>query len=209
MFLFDSIKELEMASYICEESLVKELNHTSHSDAELNLADFLYRKGFYMKHHSEWCNKYMYQYYSINCNENGFCFTFNLVNAHRIFRTETVDPAFLRQYELKSFNTMPQLWSMEDGYTKNSMKNYPLRSLERGMENGLKTSVITDKLSLKEISDLCRKSPQSIKITLHHPAEVLHENSFIEVPFNKSVSVVVKPKITRTSESLKSYDPKV
>jgi hypothetical protein len=69
--------------------------------------------------------------------------------------------------------------------------------------------VITDKLSLKEISDLCRKSPQSIKITLHHPAEVLHENSFIEVPFNKSVSVVVKPKITRTSESLKSYDPKV
>ncbi len=117
-----------------------------------------------MKYHSEWCNNYMYQYYSLNSNENGLCFTFNLINAHKIFRTETVDPTFLRQYELKSFNTMPQLWSMEDGYTKNSMKNYPLRSLEKGIGNGFKTSVITDKLSLKEISDLCRKNPQMLRL---------------------------------------------
>jgi hypothetical protein len=199
-----------MASYICEESLVKELNHTPHNDGELNLADFLYRKGFYMKYQSQWCNKYMYQYYSLTGNENGFCFTFNLVNAHEIFRTETVDPAFLRQYEIKSFNTVPHLWSMEDGYTKNSMKTYPLRSLEKGAGNGWKTSVITNKLSLREISDLCQSHPQNIKIALHHPAEVVsNQNDYFEVPFNKSVSIVVKPKITKTSKSLKSYDPKV
>jgi hypothetical protein len=127
-----------------------------------------------------------------------------------IFRTETVDPEFLREYEIKSLNTMPQLWNMEDGYTKNSMKNYPKRSFDKGLENGYKIHTETSNWVRNNIDTACQSHPYHIKIALHHPAEILsNQNHYIEVAFNKSVSIIVKPKITRTSESLMSYDPNV
>jgi hypothetical protein len=105
---------------------------------------------------------------------------------------------------------MPLLWNMEDGYTKNSMKNYPLRSFDKGLENGLKINLYTEKCSLRNVDTLCQSRPRNVKIALHHSAEIIsNQNNYFEVPFNKSVSIVIYPKITRTSESLESYDPKV
>jgi hypothetical protein len=138
------------------------------------------------------------------------CTTYNSIKADMIFRTETVDPAFLKEYEIRSVNTMPLLWNMEDGYTKNSMKNYPLRSFDKGLENGLKIYLYSEKWCLNNLDTLCESHPRNVKIALLHPAEIIsNQNDYFEVPFNKSVSIIVKPKITRTSESLKSYDSNV
>jgi hypothetical protein len=209
--LLSSMEKLEMASYVCEEHLISELNHTPLiNDKELNIAGFLDKEGLPFEYRNKWCENEEHQYYSYTLNENGLCITYNPINSDMIFRTETVDPAFLRQYELNSFNTMPQLWSMEDGYTKNSMKNYPLRSLDKGIENGYGIRLQISPWSLSNIDKVCQSHPENIKIALHHPAEIIsNQNNYFEVPFNKSVSIIVKPKITRTSESLKSYDPKV
>jgi hypothetical protein len=205
------MEKLEMASYVCDQDIMKELNHTPLiNDKELNVAEFLYTNGFYNYQVNEWCENDANQYYSFNLKQNGLCTTYNSIKADMIFRTETVDPAFLREYEIKYFNTMPQLWSMEDGYTKSSMKNYPLRSSDKGLENGLKINLQTEKWCLRNVDTLCDSRSRNVKIALHHSAEIIsNQNSYFEVPFNKSVSIIVKPKITRTSESLKSYDPKV
>jgi hypothetical protein len=206
-----SMEKLEMASYVCDQNIMRELNHTPLiNDKELNIAEFLDTDGFYHNQASEWCENDANQYYSHNLKQHGLCSTYNSIKADMIFRTETVDPAFLSQYEFKWVNTMPQLWSMEDGYTKNSMKNYPLRSFDKGLENGLKIKLYSEKWTLNNIDTLCESHPRNVKIALHHPAEIIsNQNNYFEVPFNKSVSIIVKPKITRTSESLKSYDPKV
>jgi hypothetical protein len=205
------MKKLEMASYVCDQNIMRELNHTPLiNDKELNIAEFLFTEGFYTYQDKEWCENDANQYYSYNLKQNGLCTTYNAIKADMIFRTETVDPAFLREYEMKSYNTMPLLWSMEDGYIKNSMKNYPLRSFDKGLENGFKIYLYTEKWCLNNLDTLCQSRPRNVKIALHHPAEIIsNPNDYFEVPFNKSVSIIVKPKITRTSESLESYDPKV
>jgi hypothetical protein len=205
------MEKLEMASYVCDQNIMRELNHMPLiNDKELNIAEFLDTEGFYSYHVNEWCENDANQYYSFNLKQNGLCTTYNSIKADMIFRTEKVDPAFLTEYEIRSFNTMPLLWSIEDGYTKNSMKNYPLRSFDKGLENGLKISLQTEKWFLNNVDTLCQSRPRNVQITLHHPAEISsNQNSYFEMPFNKSVTIIVKPKITRTSESLKSYDPKV
>jgi hypothetical protein len=205
------MENLEMASYVCDQNIMRELNHMPLiNDKKLNIAEFLDTEGFYYQQVNEWCENDANQYYSYNLKQNGLCFSYNSIKADMIFRTETVDPAFLKEYEIRSFNTMPLLWSMEDGYIKNSMKNYPLRSFDKGLENGFKIKLYSEKWSLKNLDTLCESHPRNVKITLHHPAEIIsNQNNYFEVAFNKSVSIIVKPKITRTSASLESYDPKV
>ncbi len=205
------MEKLEIASYVCDQNTMRELNHTPLiNDKELNIAEFLFTEGFYTYQINEWCENDANQYYSYNLKQTGMCTTYNSIKADMIFRTEAVDPAFLTEYEIRSFNTMPLLWNMEDGYTKNSMKNYPLRSFDKGLENGLKINLYTEKCSLRNVDTLCQSRPRNVKIALHHSAEIIsNQNNYFEVPFNKSVSIVIYPKITRTSESLESYDPKV
>jgi hypothetical protein len=150
--------------------------------------------------------------------EDGKCMTFNPISAKLIFRNDTVDPMFLDRFQQSRFrkgsSKDPQSWSIETGYTPNRMQYYPLKSLRKGMEAGLRVELefftnTNDDLMVKSVDPPCRKEPLNIKIALHHPAEVALKSSFISVPFNKSVSMMVKPKITKTSDSLKSYDPEV
>jgi hypothetical protein len=78
--------------------------------------------------------------------------------------------------------------------------------LNSGAKSGF---VATIKNINKEIDKHCRYSPEYIRIALHHPAEVALKASFIIMPFHKSISMMVKPEITKTSDSLKSFDPEV
>jgi hypothetical protein len=106
----------------------------------------------------------------------------------------------------------PQSWSIETGYTSDGMQFYPLKSLNSGAESGFGVALATN-LLLKDLVESidreCRYNPEHIKIALHHPAEVALKTSFILMPFLKSVSMMVKPKITTTSDSLRSYDPEM
>jgi hypothetical protein len=106
------------------------------------------------------------------------------------------------------FKREPVSWDIEAGYDRDSIKSYPLNSLKKGIESGF-TATVRTLAEFDELDTDCRKEPQNIKIALHHPVEVALKSSFISMPFNKSIQLIVKPKISRTDDSLQSYSPKV
>jgi hypothetical protein len=198
-----------MASYVCDKEISKQLNHTPIADFEdYNMRSFLSGK-FGANHNLYWSNVAAKSYYSYKIFEDLSCITFNPIIADWIFRNDTVDPAFLRQYEFYPRKTTPNQWSMEEGYTSKDTRNYPLKSLNKGIQNGLKIVLKNKKINLQTIDTLCQKDPQTVNIALHHPAEVVSKHDFITVPFNKSVTFLVKPKVTKTSDSLRAYAPEV
>jgi amiloride-sensitive sodium channel len=199
-----------MASFVCEKSMGKELSHSPLLNDDFDITKFLDYEIIYSKLFYDWCNIETNYFYSITLTEDGLCMTFNPVRATSIFRNDTVDPAFIKQYESKKFGVDPKNWDMENGYTLKKLKNHPLRSLDKGKENGFRYYLKVLETYLDNIDKACRKDPQSMKIAVHHPAEVAsNKNSFITVPFNKSFTFLLRPSVTKTSESLKSYDPAV
>jgi hypothetical protein len=210
---FFSKRNLEMASYFCDKYFAEELNFSpALNDADIR--NLMFDLGFHFYFNTAWRNSGSSQFKSDALKEDGFCLTFNSIRARSIFRNDSVDPEFFENFEnKKSANTLskrePQAWNIETGYTPNRMQYYPLRSLRKGLKNGLGVAIRALTYMLEDIDTTCREDPQSIKIALHHPAEVPLENNFITVQFNQSVQVMIRPKITRTSDSLKSYDPEV
>jgi hypothetical protein len=153
-----------------------------------------------------WQGSWTTRYYSILLMENGLCKTFNHISANLIFRNDTVNPKFLKQFRSGASKTEPQSWSIETGYTSDGTHFYPLKSLNSGAKSGF---VATIKNINKEIDKHCRHHPEFIEIALHHPAEVALKASFLRMPFHKSISMMVKPEITKTFDSLRSYHPEV
>jgi hypothetical protein len=148
-------------------------------------------------------------FYSNTLTEEGVCRTVNPINAKLIYRNDSVDPTFLSQNQFKSYDVDPKFWSLEEGYTRNKIDNYPLRVYDGGKINGFNLYMQIHKSTLENIDSTCRRNPLAVKIALHHPAEVLSPKHFFTVPFNKSVTFTVKPQITKTSVDLKQYDPLV
>jgi hypothetical protein len=201
---------LEIASYVCEKNLSDELNHSPLLNDDLDFAEFAKFWMFYTTTSFYWCNIETIFFYSTSLTEDGLCMTFNPVKTNWIFRNDTVDPVFIKQYEKIKHGTEPKNWDMENGYTLKTLKNYPLRALDKGAQNGLKLYRIVYKFGLDDVDTTCRKDPRDVKVAVHHPAEVVsNKNSFVTVPFNKSFTFLVRPSITKSSESLRSYDPAV
>jgi hypothetical protein len=75
----------------------------------------------------------------------------------------------------------------------------------RGKDNGNVMHFIIRNDLINNIDTDCRSNSKFVKIALQHPAEVMSSNYFT-VPLNSSVTIYVKPKITKTSEKLRSYD---
>jgi hypothetical protein len=168
-----------------------------------------YAQKFKYKFDTIWGDIETNSFYSSNVIEDTVCIKFNPISADWIFRTAVLDPVFRKQYEPQSRKTTPNLWNMEEGYTVKTTTNYPLKSLDKGIENGLHIFFYADKKEFQNIDTICQKDPQTLRIALHHPADVVSKHNFIMVPFNKSITLMVKPKVTKTSESLRTYAPTV
>jgi hypothetical protein len=192
---------------ICDKNVAEKLNHTPIlTDIDMNkfLGDtMLVDINFFMG------NVQKETFYSNTLTEEGVCRTINPITANEIFRQYTVDPVFLTLYQGESHDIDQKFWSMEEGYTRNKIENYPLRVYDSGKSNGFNLYVKIPKNTLKVIDTTCRRNPLGMKIALHHPAEVLSSKKFYTVPYNKSVTFTVKPQITKTSDDLKKYDPSV
>jgi hypothetical protein len=187
----------------------EELNHSPLLNDDFDFAEFARFWMFFTTTYTYWCNIETTFFYSIKLTEYGYgaYFTFNPIGSISIFRNDTVDPVFIKQYEKIKHGTEPKNWDMENGYTLNKIKNYPLRALEKRSQNGLKLYRKVLKYELTNVDTTCRKDPRNVKVAVHHPAEVVsNKNSFITVPFNKSFTFLVRPSITESSESLRSYD---
>jgi hypothetical protein len=142
--------------------------------------------------------------------DDGFCKTFNAIDANFIFRNDTVDSKFIEEYqsEMEKEGNDPVLWSMEEGYQQ-GINNYPYRSFDENADS-LHVKVELNGKSLKRLQTFCNKNPRSFKLIFNHPAEVPRVSSNrLLIPFNRSVVILLNPKITKTSDSLKSYDPSV
>jgi hypothetical protein len=192
---------------ICDKNVAEKLNHTpilTDIDMKKFLGDtMLVEVNFFMG------NVKKETFYSNTLTEEGVCRTINPINAKEIFREKSVDPVFLTQYQFESHDIDQKFWSLEEGYTRNKIDNYPLRVYDKGKINGFNLYVKIPKNTLENIDTTCRLNPLGMKVALHHPAEVLSSKDFFTVPYNKSVTFTVKPQITKTSDDLKKYDPSV
>ncbi len=208
----ESVKNLELASYFCDKNIRAELYHNPFIN-EMNESDvqkFLSEKKLELGSSFYWLDVRSYQYKSYHYNERGFCETYNPISAYKIFRNDTVDTEFLKLYQVMNTDIDPHYWDVESGYEPNKIKYYPLRTLDKGIKNGLTVYFHMINDTIANIDPLCWKDPQVTTIALHNPADAISNSKiFISVPFNKSLTVFVKPIITRTSEELKSYDPSV
>jgi amiloride-sensitive sodium channel len=142
--------------------------------------------------------------------DDGLCYTFNAIDANLIFRNDTVDPKFIEKYQSnqKKEGNDPILWSMEEGYQP-GVSNYPYKAFDSNA-NSLKFKLALSKKWLKVLRTFCNKNSKSFKLIFNHPAEIPRVSSNrLLIPFNRSLDILITPKITKTSDSLKSYDPSV
>lgn len=200
---------LEIASLICDSSVYREMYH-SPTVEDLNIGAFLTNKEILSVSGFWGTSNIINDHYAVTLTEEGICRTYNPINANLIFRNDTVDPKFLTEYQLTSSAIEPRFWRMEEGYTSNRVEhdNYPLRIVDKEKEIGYKIFVNAKNDAPENIDSACWENAANIKIALHHPAEVISRDFFV-VPFKESANILVKPLITKTSEGLKYYDPKV
>jgi amiloride-sensitive sodium channel len=205
----ESVAILEAASIICQNKEF-DLSHKKPHKA-LNMSAILRRNKMKFPASYTW-NKNQDHRVMHTLTDEGICETFNSISANLIFRNDTVDKRFIKEYHWGTSGLGvppdPVYWSMEDGYLPN-VNNYPYRAFD-GESNGLKAEPGTDQNKLKDIQTFCNKNSKNFKLIFNHPAEVprVANNDFL-VSFNKSIVVLVIPKITKTSDDLRSYDAAV
>jgi hypothetical protein len=188
----------------CDKDIIERLNHTpilTDIDVAEISGDEILLKFYFMLG-----NILTDTFYSHTLTEEGVCRTINPITANLFYRDDVVDPEFLKQIQFKINEIEPQHWTMDGGYTPNKIENYPLRAYDNGKINGFNLYVKILEDMVENMDTTCRVNPLDIKIALHHPAEVISAKGFFLVPYNKSVTLAVKPQITRTSDNLKNYD---
>ncbi len=218
------IKNLETVAIVCDDWIGRELNHSPIMN-NFNLRDDLFISSYSYSMYIHWYKEVSYEKGEI-MTDTGVCSTFNTISAHSIFRTDVVDSAFLRFHPHEFFE--PKFWDIEDGFTPKKLDTYPLRSFDKGNgfyicinfndrsiklffkgeDNGYVLYFSMWKNVLNNINTVCRSNTMSLKISLHHPAEVV-STDYLIVPFNSSVKIYIKPKIIKTSDNLRSYSPTV
>jgi hypothetical protein len=196
---------MEAASMLCEEKFIF-IRHRK-PFGNLTAYQLLKENRFKYNKNFKWRNQEDLRT-TVSLTENGFCETFNAIDANLIFRNGTVDPEFIEEYQEKHGDINPAFWSMEEGYTSNT-DNYPYRVFD-GKNNALKfrPSIKREKF-YRDLGQGCNGISQNFKIIVSHPAEVPRITIDDMAPFNKSVVVLIKPIVTSASESLKSVDPNV
>jgi hypothetical protein len=128
--------------------------------------------------------------------ENGYCQTFNTIDAKLIFRNDTIRHELFSLYQIKFlYQNQPQQWDFDEGYTPNTIENYPLRSFANGINSSYTAFLKIPKI-LKNFESICRKKSKNVRIILHHPAEIPDTlTNYYMVPFHKEVSIAIQPKI--------------
>uniref|UniRef100_A0A1B0DLX3 Uncharacterized protein n=1 Tax=Phlebotomus papatasi TaxID=29031 RepID=A0A1B0DLX3_PHLPP len=133
--------------------------------------------------------------------EEGFCFTFNTLNASEIYNPSALHPGY--EYPIQESESKD--WNLEEGYTTLDLSTHPQRALGDGVRVGL---YILLKASEKDFDYLCSEMMQGFKVHLHSPDEIPQiARQFFRVPLNQGIMVSVKPSMITTSEGLRAYNP--
>jgi hypothetical protein len=146
-------------------------------------------------------------YFVKTLTDQGYCSSFNLLQASDIFNNDELDPNFVNSLEMSddhNLNRSAKYWDPERGYLlEATLKTYPLRSMEANVNLGFQL-----KLSMhKEEMDLqCENGTQGYKILFHYPTHwPQFTRSFIQISHNTRYKMVIKPQITTTAPGLERY----
>uniref|UniRef100_A0A1B0DLX5 Uncharacterized protein n=1 Tax=Phlebotomus papatasi TaxID=29031 RepID=A0A1B0DLX5_PHLPP len=133
--------------------------------------------------------------------EEGFCFTFNTLNASEIYNPSALHPG----YEYPIQETESKDWNLEEGYATLDLTTHPQRALGDGVRAGLYIMLQSPE---KDFDYLCSGMVQGFKVHLHSPDDVPQiARQFFSVPLKKEIMVSVKPSMITTSEGLRAYNP--
>jgi acid-sensing ion channel, other len=130
--------------------------------------------------------------------EEGICYTYNRLNAHELLKPIAVNPKF------PDHSKSSKGWTMDEGYQNLSI-SYPYRSFSAYYKLAM-----TFLMTLSHSSDPSCSKNHGFKVVLHSPGELpSFANGFISLPAEKSLTVVIKPQVIRTSDVLRTYDPEI
>ncbi|XP_059608203.1 pickpocket protein 28-like [Phlebotomus argentipes] len=134
--------------------------------------------------------------------EEGFCYTFNALNASEIYRPVALHPG----YEYPLVDEESFRWSLEDGYTSAApLETHPQRVLGSGVRGGL---FVWLQSAVKDFDYMCRGATQGFKLLLHTPGEIpMVSKHYMRIPLNQEITVTVKPSMFTTSDGLMGYNP--
>lgn len=133
--------------------------------------------------------------------EEGFCYTFNVLDSTELFKEEVLAPDFVYLKHNKSSTN----WTLERGYETIDSETYPYRVLGPGARAGIN---IVLKLRDVDLDYICRGPVQGFKVLLHTPGELPRvSKQFFRIPLRQEVVVSVKPNMITTSEGLADYSP--
>uniref|UniRef100_A0A1I8NR71 Uncharacterized protein n=1 Tax=Stomoxys calcitrans TaxID=35570 RepID=A0A1I8NR71_STOCA len=141
------------------------------------------------------------QFFTRTHTEEGVCFTFNGLQAHDLYRENTV------QYEMSLNSSNHSLsWSLETGYAPDDLLyTYPARVLGSGAMAGFAPTLQS---FAKEVDYSCRYVADGFKVLLHSPDDVpTMSKHFVHVSMNKDMMIAVKPKMITTSAGIADYKP--
>lgn len=139
----------------------------------------------------------------------GYCQTFNLLNSTDIFDKNVLSPTYfedLEIYEDDGLERVAHLWSPDTGYEKvMSYKTFPLRSLDANANLGFNAEI---SVSPEDLTVPCERETFGYKVFFHNPHEWPEiSKNHIQMSHNRKYNMVIKPQITKTANSLKSYLP--
>lgn len=141
------------------------------------------------------------EFFSEIITEEGFCYTFNVLDAAELFR----DDILAKDFEYLRHNKSSTNWTLEDGYKTTDSETFPFRVLGPGAKAGLNVVL---KLTDNDLDYICRGPVQGFKILLHTPGEIPRvSKQFFRIPLEQEVVVSVKPNMITTSEGLIDYLP--
>ncbi|XP_055589372.1 pickpocket protein 28-like [Uranotaenia lowii] len=148
-----------------------------------------------------WMNTYINcsKLWSQTITDSGVCFTFNSISVENLYRLENLH----REFAYSEVSGMSDDWFRETGYTNNvDMQAYPRRQIGTGLRFGLKAFLLS---YMFDDSYYCHGAKTGFKLFVHPPDEAPSFDQFYyHVSLRDSISMMIKPQVTATSQSLRS-----
>lgn len=139
----------------------------------------------------------------------GYCESFNLLNPSDIFNEDILSPAFFDDIRIASssrLNFEQKFWSIESGYDNDESHNtFPFRSTNVHAHLGFMAGIFSRR---KDLFTSCEYATSGFKVIFHNPYDwPVLSNNYVQLSNKEKYNMIITPSITKTSDSLISYEP--